>query len=69
MKTSILSEKINPLFNRKEVLVEIDSPITPSYKEILDDLSKRYHLDQLSIKIVRVHSKFGTNKFKVHSLT
>ena len=33
MNTQIINEKKNPLFNRREIILEVESEITPSHSE------------------------------------
>lgn len=67
MKTQKLTEKFNPLFGRKEVTIEIENALVPSYSELNEILSKEYSADKGSIKIIKVHTRFGVQKFIVQA--
>jgi ribosomal protein S24E len=65
MKTKILEEKENPLFNRREIVFEVISDITPSYSETEKYISEKFNADAKNIKIHHINGKFGVKKFIV----
>lgn len=65
MKTQIINEKSNPLFNRKEIVLEIESEITPSYSEAEKIVSEKFKTNPESLKIKKVHGKFGSKFFVI----
>lgn len=52
-------EMENPLFKRKEVVLEVSSEIIPSYPEVKEFLSKKYSTTPEKIAIQRVKGVFG----------
>jgi len=61
----ILQEKENPLFNRKEIILNINSQITPSTKETEELLAKKFSTKQENIKIKKILGKFGSRTFEI----
>jgi ribosomal protein S24E len=64
-KFKVLEEKNNPLFDRKEILIVIDSEITPSRKDTLKIISEKFSAKPEAIKINKIHGKFGSKAFSV----
>lgn len=65
MKIQIIDEKNNPLFNRKEVILEIESEITPSHTEVGKIVSEKFKTSSENFKIKKIHSRFGSKVFKI----
>jgi len=63
MELTILKQKDNPLFNRKELKVNIESDITPNFKDAEEIISKKFSANSDSIKIKRIDGKFGSRGF------
>lgn len=65
MELSVKSEKDNPLFDRKEVVVQLDRVgVTPSRKDVLDALSKKFgHKESIVIDTITHH--FGRKSVQV----
>jgi ribosomal protein S24E len=61
----IIKETENPLFNRKEVQVEINSDVTPSHGEVEELVSKKLSVDKENIKIKKIHGRFGSRDFLI----
>ncbi len=65
MKIKILEEKENPLFNRKEIKLEIEADVTPSHVEVEKLISEKFSTAPENIKINFIKGKFGIKKFLV----
>lgn len=59
----ILTNKENPLFNRKEVIGTIHSEIVPNKKELAKLLSEKLKSSEDAIKIRSLKGKFGQKIF------
>jgi len=59
----ILQETENPLFNRREVKIVIESKATPSISEAEKIVSENFKSNQENIKIKKVNGKFGRTTF------
>jgi len=65
METKIIEEKENPLFNRKEIVLEVSANVNPKNSEALEMVSKQFSTPAEQIKIKGIYGKFGTHKFKI----
>lgn len=65
MKTKIIDEKRNPLFDRKEVILEIESEITPSHTEAEEIVSEKFKTSPEAFKIKKIQGNFGSKFFKI----
>ena len=63
----LIEEKENPLFNRKEVVFEVQAKITPSRTEVEKLISEKFSTQAGNIKIKKIHGKFGSNNFNITS--
>ena len=61
----ILQEKENPLFNRKEIQVNVESEITPSNLEIEKLISEKFSIPVENMKIKKILGKFGSKTFTI----
>jgi len=61
----ILNEKVNPLFNRKEIQVSVESQINPKKQEIKDLLSEKLSVPKENIKIKKISGNFGSKIFSI----
>ena len=61
----ILNEKVNPLFNRKEIQVSVESQINPKKQEIKDLLSEKLSVPKENIKIKKISGNFGAKTFSI----
>lgn len=62
----LIEEKVNPLFNRKEIVFEVSSEVTPSRKEVGDLIVKEFSTNLDNMKIKKILGKFGSKNFKVN---
>lgn len=60
---TILKQKENPLFNRKEVEVNFESNVPPKMQEAEEVLSKEFSTSPESVKIKKIAGKFGSREF------
>ena len=65
MKTEIIDEKKNPLFNRKEIILEIESNAVPSHVEAEKIVSEKFKSSPDALKIKKIAGKFGSRVFKI----
>lgn len=61
----ITKEHKNPLFNRKEINVLMESEITPSHKDVEKMLADKFSVDAEAIKIKTIKGKFGKKEFLI----
>jgi ribosomal protein S24E len=61
----ILKEKENLLLNRKEIVVEITSDITPSIKDAEKAVGEKFSKAEDHVKIKTIKGTFGSNDFKI----
>ncbi len=62
-----IQERENPLFNRKEVVIEIETNITPSKEEAEKLISEKFSVPVENIKIKKVLGKFGLSLFTIEA--
>jgi ribosomal protein S24E len=65
MDFKVISDKNNPLFNRREIEGFVNSQKTPSYLEVLEMIKDKYSVSEESIKIKKIEGVFGSKDFKV----
>ncbi len=65
MKLQIIAEKKNPMFNRKEIILEIGSEITPSHAEAEKIVSEKFKTTPEFLKIKKIQGNFGSKNFKI----
>jgi ribosomal protein S24E len=63
MELKILTEKENPFFNRKEIVADIESDITPKIKEAEELISKKFSTSPENVKVRGIKGKFGSKNF------
>ena len=68
MELELISEKENPLFGRKEVVVSLPvTESTPSRKTVLELMSKKFGNSEKLIFIGKIEHPFGTRKAKIYA--
>ncbi len=65
METKIIEEKQNPLFNRKEVVLEVKAEITPSFADAEKIISEKFSAQPEVFKIKGIRGSFGSKVFKI----
>jgi ribosomal protein S24E len=61
----VLNEKHNPLFNRKEVELNIDTGASIKTNEAEEFVAKQFSSSAENVKIKKIKGKFGSTKFIV----
>ncbi len=61
----ILQKKENPLFNRKEIQVNIESEVTPNKLDTEKLISEKFSTGIENIKIKKILGKFGSKTFTI----
>lgn len=64
-KIHILQEKENPLFNRKEIEIILETGITPKITEAESFVAKEFSSVPENIKIKKIKGNFGSRKFVI----
>src|SRR4030042_5031633 len=62
-KITILNQKENPMFSRKEIEINIEADITPKITEAEEFVSKEFSANPESVKINKIKGRFGSNNF------
>ncbi|MCL5018479.1 MAG: hypothetical protein M1416_01785 [Candidatus Pacearchaeota archaeon] len=62
---TILKQKENPLFNRREVEVNLESNVPPKINEAEEVLSKKFSVNSDSVKVKKIAGKFGSTNFVI----
>jgi ribosomal protein S24E len=62
-KSDILKERENPLFNRKEVEVNLEIDVTPKIKEAEEFIAKEFSSNAENVKIKSIKGRFGSRNF------
>ena len=63
----IISEKENPLFARKEIVIEVKSGTNPKRTDLENSLAEKFSINSESIKVDRIVPKFGSNIFTIYA--
>lgn len=63
MEFKVIEEKENPLFNRKEVKIEISRNVIPSKDEAEKLIADSFSVGTEGVKIKKIESKFGSRNF------
>jgi len=67
MNIKIIDEKKNPLFNRKEIILEVESEITPSHSEAEKIVSEKFKTSSETFKIKKIYGRFGSKTFRINA--
>lgn len=59
----LIKQKENPLFDRKEIEIEVHADSAPQKKETFEFLAKKFSAPAENIRIKKISGKFGTNNF------
>ncbi len=66
MEIEPVSEKINPVLNRKELVVKIkNSGATPSRKDVVAGIASHFGVDEKNILVDQIITEFGTAEARV----
>ena len=58
-----MQEKENPLFDRKEIIIEVESDVSPSLREALRAVAEKFQTDEENVKIKKIDARFGSRNF------
>jgi len=64
-KLTIIHEKKNPIFDRKEIEVSAIMNITPKIKEAEEFIGKEFSANPENVKIKKIKGRFGSNSFVI----
>jgi ribosomal protein S24E len=59
----ILKQRENPLFNRKEIEINIETNIAPKTSEAEAFIAKEFSSSAENIKVKKIKGRFGSNNF------
>ncbi len=65
MSLTILKQKENPLFNRKEIEANFEANVPPKINEAEEILSKEFSTNPESVKIKKIAGSFGSTNFMI----
>lgn len=65
MDAKILNQRENPLFNRKEVEVNIEASVAPKISEAEEIIAKEFSSSPENVKIKKIRGNFGSNEFVI----
>jgi ribosomal protein S24E len=61
----VITEKTNPLFNRKEIKLLVSAEATPNTKEAEELVAKQFSSNSENIKIKKISGNYGIKKFTI----
>ena len=64
-KLTIIKEKKNPIFDRREIEVNAVMNITPKIKEAEEFIGKEFSANPENVKIKKIKGRFGSNSFVI----
>jgi len=67
MELKVISEKINPLFKRKELIFHVKTDISPSKKDVMKTISEKYSAPADTIRVLDIKGRFGTREFTIRA--
>jgi ribosomal protein S24E len=67
MELKILEQKENPIFNRKEILSEIEMNLVPSRESAKKLISEKFSAPVENIEIRKISGKFGSHIFSINA--
>lgn len=65
MQTKIIQEKENPLFKRKEIILNIELDVSPSKKDVEKLVAEKFSVPEENIYVKKIEGKFGSREFRV----
>ena len=64
-KTKILEDVKNPLFNRREIVLELDSESTPNREKLISLFAHEFKAPEGTIVVQKIQGNFGSKKFTI----
>ncbi|MEA3414416.1 MAG: hypothetical protein U9Q99_02735 [Nanoarchaeota archaeon] len=65
MKILNKTENVNELFSRREIVLEVENEIVPSFDQAKELIVKEFKANKNLIRIRKIDSQFGSNVFKI----
>ena len=65
MEIKIIEEKVNALFSRREVKVEVKAEVVPSHDEAKKIIVEKFSCDEAVIRIRKIEGRFGVQSFTI----
>jgi ribosomal protein S24E len=62
-KFTIITQKQNPAFNRKELVISVDTNVTPKISEAEAFIAKEFSSSAENVKIREIKGRFGSTNF------
>jgi ribosomal protein S24E len=62
-KLTIITQKQNPAFNRKELVLSVDTNVTPKISEAEAFIAKEFSSSSENVKIREIKGRFGSTNF------
>jgi ribosomal protein S24E len=62
-KFTIVTQKQNPAFNRKELVLSVDTNVTPKISEAEAFIAKEFSSSAENVKIREIKGRFGSTNF------
>jgi ribosomal protein S24E len=57
----------NEMFNREEIIFDLESGKTPSFSEVKKKISEDYSKPEENIDVFNIKGNFGKNVFSIHA--
>ena len=67
MSLKIINEKENPLYSRKEIIIEMKREIMPKTTEMEILIGENFSVAPETIKVNKIFSGFGSDIFTIHA--
>jgi ribosomal protein S24E len=64
-KIQVISEKTNPIFNRKEVELLVSLNSNPKTKEAEEIVANQFSSNAENVKVKKIHGNYGMKKFTI----
>jgi ribosomal protein S24E len=64
-KFTIVTQKQNPAFNRKELVLSVDTNVTPKISEAEAFIAKEFSSSAENVKIREIKGRFGSTNFVI----
>jgi len=61
----IIKQRENPLFNRKEIEILIETPVAPKISETEEFIAKEFSTHAENVKVKKIKGRFGSTNFTI----
>jgi ribosomal protein S24E len=65
MEIKIIEEKMNPLFSRKEVKLEVKTEIVPSQDEAKKIIADKFSCNEEFVRLRKIDARYGVQSFTI----